>query len=320
MQKKIIILTGPTAVGKSSIAIEVARELKKAGRKLEIINADSVCFYQEFNIGSAKPNALELEEIPHHLINIADPAASPYHAAAFKADLEKTLLDIQNRNAEAIVVGGSGFYLNALLFGLWDAPETNLDFRAKLEPISTEELFAKLNQLDSVHAKKIGNQDRYRIIRALEIIEESGKLPSAIEQSQNKEPDPRFTLWIMDRPKEELEARILERVFSMLNAGWIEEVKMLKEKYPQAKALQSVGYAQVLDYLNGIAPEGRKLKPGLDGLREEITLAHRQLAKSQRTWFKNLCTKLGQNAHSFLVNQADSSLATLKEKLMTHHQ
>lgn len=319
---KIIILTGPTAVGKSKLALEAALELKKTGVHLEIINADSVSFYQHFNIGAAKPSLEEQMLVPHHLIDVAKPDLDNYHAAKFKEDVENTLTNIQSRKAKAIIVGGSGFYLNALLFGLWDAPETNLEFRKNLETIPNEILYQELQKKDPVHSKKISAQDRYRIIRALEIIETSNQLPSQIEREHNLNPDPRFSLWIMDRSKEDLESRILTRTKAMLSQGWIEETQELLKKYPQARALQSVGYAQVVAYLKGILPEGRKIAQGQEGLLSEVVLSHRQLAKNQRTWFKGLEKKLNEkSAHSCLVhNIISSSYDELKEKLITHYQ
>jgi len=243
-----IVLTGPTAVGKTSIAIEFA---ERSG--LEIINADSVCFYRGFDIGSAKPSKSEQARVPHHLIDIAAPEET-YHAGRFWKDCSRAIEEIHARGKRALIVGGSGFYLKALRFGLWDAPATSIEFRETLSGISTEELHSRLALLDPEHAIKTQSADRYRIIRALEILELSGQKPS-------------------DR--------------SMLGAGWIEEATRLRLEFPGAKALGAVGYRQILEYLDGTPPPGRKPAQDLEGLIGEIALAHRQLAKQQRTWFKN---------------------------------
>jgi tRNA dimethylallyltransferase len=282
VQPKSIILTGPTAVGKSSLAIRVAEELG-----LEIINADSVCFYQEFNIGSAKPNADELSRVPHHLIDVASPTET-YHAGQFFRDCERVLGEIHARKKRAIIVGGSGFYLKALRLGLWEAPATSPEFRKTLEASETSILFEQLSSIDPAHAKKIGNNDRYRTIRALEILKLSGKRPSDLESEMPSTPDSRFELWIVDRDKDELSRRMRNRVQTMIDQGLIEETRELLARFPHSKTLHAVGYQQVLDYLNEIRPEGRKMRDGLVGLIDEIELAHRQLAKQQRTWFKNL--------------------------------
>jgi tRNA dimethylallyltransferase len=307
-----IILTGPTASGKTSLAIEAALELREHKINLEIINADSVCFYQEFNIGSAKPTNEEMELVPHHLINVAHPNEN-YHAGQFLKDCTKKLEEIHARKNHAIIVGGSGFYLKALRLGLWEAPATDEKFRATLEDTDTATLAEKLSSLDPVHAQKIGMNDRYRIIRALEIIEVgSGKTPSELEAEMSHEPDPRFELWVIDREKQELEERIRERIQKMLAAGWVDESKKLLQLYPQSKTLNAVGYRQVIDDLEGKLPQGRIKKPGSEGLIDEISLAHRQLAKTQRTWFKNLNPN-----ESF---ELERGRLALKEKLMNFYQ
>ena len=301
-----IILTGPTAVGKSSLAIELAKRAN-----LEIINADSVCFYQEFNIGSAKPTPNEMREVPHHLVGIASPTEN-YHAGQFLRDLEKVKADIHSRGKRAIIVGGSGFYLKAMRLGLWEAPETSPEFRATLENKTLMELYHELESKDQVHAEKIGMHDRYRVVRALEILALSGKKPSELQAEMNLEPNPEYSLWVVDRDPTELAKRMHERILAMIEAGLIDEVKSLREKYPQSKMLNAVGYAQVLNYIDGVIPEGRKLAPGISGLVSEIELSHRQLAKTQRTWFKNL-----KPNESFIL---DSERDRLIEKLMNFYQ
>ena len=310
--KKSIILTGPTAVGKSSLAIDFALEYKRQTQHtLEIINADSVCFYQEFNIGSAKPNALELKSVPHHLIDIAHPNQN-YHAGDFLRDCTRILDEIHSRGNRALIVGGSGFYLKALRLGLWDAPATSPELREKLSKEELPVLFERLKAIDPIHAEKIGGNDRYRIIRALEIFELSGKIPSALESAMPTEPNPNFELWTIDRDKEELAARMKPRIQAMLDAGLLDEVKQLQKNYPESRTLHAVGYQQVLNYFEGVTPEGRKVKPGLEGLMNEIELAHRQLAKQQRTWFKSL-----EPNHTFVL---DRDIAEITAKLMKFYQ
>ena len=312
VQPKTIILTGPTASGKTGLAIQTALELRKINVQLEIINADSVCFYQEFDIGSAKPTLDEMELVPHHLVNIAHPKLN-YHAGQFLRDCGKTLEEIHARGNRAIIVGGSGFYLKALRLGLWEAPATDENFRAAMDSIDTTTLFQKLLTLDPHHAHKIGANDRYRIIRALEIIEVGGgKTPTELEAAMSHEPDSRFELWVIDREKEELDERIRIRVKKMLELGWVDETKLLQSKYPDSKTLLAVGYRQVVDDLAGKLPEGRIKKTGEIGLMDEISLAHRQLAKHQRTWFKNL-----KPNESFML---DKDQLNLKEKLMNFYQ
>jgi tRNA dimethylallyltransferase len=301
-----IILTGPTAVGKSSLAIEVAKRAN-----LEIVNADSVCFYKDFDIGSAKPSAREMHEVPHHLIDLVEPDDT-YHAGRFLKDLEHTLREIHSRGKRAIIVGGSSFYLKALRYGLWEAPETSPEFRVSVADKTLPELFAELTKVDPKHAEKIGSNDRYRIIRALEIYTLSRKKPSELQAEMNTTPNPHYELWVVDRDSTQLEARMKARIQVMIDEGIVEETKAIREKYPDSKTLHAVGYAQVLNYLDGITPQGRKLKPGIPGLIEEISLSHRQLAKTQRTWLKNL------NPNESFILDADRQ--ALIEKLMNFYQ
>jgi len=301
-----IILTGPTAVGKSALAIEIALKCN-----LEIINADTVCFYKDFDIGSAKPSKAELARVKHHLIDIANPETT-YHAGQFLRDVKQVMLDLNARNKRALIVGGSGFYLKALRLGLWDAPETSQEFRTTLEDVPTDVLYTQLLGLDPNHAKKVGPADRYRIIRALEIITLSGKKPSELQSEMKQEVSPSYELWVVDREPDELKARMRSRIEAMIENGLIKEVEKLKIQYPNSKVLASVGYAQVIHYLEGITPAGRKVRPGIPGLVDEIELSHRQLAKAQRTWFKNL-----QPNEWFTL---DAQNPGLTEKLMNFYQ
>lgn len=282
---KTIILTGPTATGKSGVALDWARRFKSTATPFEIINADSLNIYRGFNTGTAKPTREERAEIPHHLIDIRDPHEI-YTAADFVRDVNRCLEEIQSRGSRALIVGGTGFYLKALLYGLWDAPSSDPQLRADLEALPTEVLLQELRDIDSVAALRIGPSDRYRMIRALEIHKLSGKTLTELEATQNHVPDARFKLFVIDREKEELDGRIADRARLMLNEGLVEEVRTLLADFPEARALQSVGYAETVTYLRGEKPEGRVPRPGLEGLFDEIILGTRQLAKRQRTWFR----------------------------------
>jgi tRNA dimethylallyltransferase len=277
------ILTGPTASGKTALALRLA---EKHG-SMEIINADSLLVYRGMNIGTAKPTAAELARIPHHLIDICDPSET-FSAGDFVRRTKKAIVDIESRGKRALIVGGTGFYLKALLKGLWDTQPADLQLRAELEKHPIPELFAELTSKDPETALRIGPQDHYRIIRALEIITLSGKTPSEIQKKHEASATPSsYCLWIIDRDHSELSERIRIRTQQMLEEGFIDEVKALISRYPESRALQSVGYRQACDYLNGVHPAGRKIPSGIAGLRSEIELATRQLVKKQRTWFKS---------------------------------
>lgn len=277
----IAILTGPTATGKTAFALELASQVPE----IEIVNADSLLVYRQMNIGTAKPSAEELARVPHHLIDILNPD-EPYAAGDFVRDVHTKILEIQSRGHRPLIVGGTGFYLKALLFGLWPSPKSDPELRAELEARPMAELYAELEKHDPQSAYRIGPNDRYRLARAIEHIRLSGKTPSELQASQPTEPDPRFELLIVDRPSAELEARIAKRTNAMLAAGLLDEVARLREQYPGARPLSSVGYAEACAYLDGTPPAGRKIRPGLPGLQDEIQLATRQLVKRQRTWFR----------------------------------
>ncbi|MBU6376036.1 MAG: tRNA (adenosine(37)-N6)-dimethylallyltransferase MiaA [Bdellovibrionales bacterium] len=287
------ILTGPTAAGKTAYALDQASRLG-----LEIINADSLIVYKGFDLGTAKPTSDELSRVPHHLVNIREPE-EPYTAAEFVRDVKEVLSELEQRKKRALIVGGTPFYIKALTFGLWEAPPTNLQYRETLKDLPTPKLYETLLRLDPQHAKKIGKADRYRMVRALEILEFSETKPSKLEaEAQSRAPNPQFPLWVIDRPADDLESRIQNRTNQMIRQGLLEEAQKLRMTHPGTRALSSVGYAQALDYLDQKTPDGRKPRAGLAGLADEIALATRQLVKAQRTFFKGM-----SHAQWFLFEQ-----------------
>ena len=296
VSQKSIILTGPTATGKTTLALAAAA----AHPQLELVNADSLLIFREMNIGTAKPTAQELTLVAHHLIDIRSPAET-FTAGDFVREVEKVLIDIHSRGKRALLVGGSGFYLKALLYGLWDVPAANLIIRAELEKENNVTLFNRLALHDEQSALKISQNDRYRLIRALEIHQLTGKTPGDFKPPEN--PNPRFALWVIDRATDELHARIAKRTEQMLADGLIDEVKTVREKYPTSRALDAVGYRETIHFLNGTTPEGRKVRVGLPGLQDEIELGTRQLVKRQRTWFRGQ-----KHREDFVLPQDESRL------------
>ncbi len=281
--RKILILTGPTATGKTDRSIQLAKERGD----IEIINADSLLVYRGMDIGTAKPTLEERSGVPHHLIDIRNPNEN-FTAGDFVKLAEAAIQDIQWRGHWPMIVGGTGFYLKALLYGLWEAPPTNPEIRAELDSHMNQELFSLLKQVDARAAEKIGPEDRYRLVRALEIYELSGKTPSQLEAEQRPEPDPRFELVVMDwKDREGLEKRIRARTRKMLEQGLVQETqRLIREWGEDVRPLEAVGYAQVVAYLRGERPQGRIMADGVAGLEGEIFLATRQLVKRQRTWFR----------------------------------
>ncbi len=277
----IAILTGTTASGKTSSALEFCSNHPE----IEIVNADSVLIYQGLNIGSAKPTPEEQKQVKHHLIDQCTPDHL-YTAAQFIEDILPILIDIEKRKKRALIVGGTGFYLKALLFGMWEQVNASPELRNHLESLDAKVLYEKLKQVDPVAADKIGPTDHYRLVRANEVFETSGKTPTEHQSAQNTTPHPDFTLLILDRPQDELLKRVQKRAQLMIENGWIEEVESLIKQYPNSRALHSVGYAQIIQFLEGKPPSGRKLKPGIQGVIDEVVIATRQLIKAQRTWFR----------------------------------
>ncbi len=308
--EKIVILTGPTATGKSRFAFEFAQTRPE----IEIINADSLLIYRGMDIGTAKPLPTELAQVPHHLVNIRDPSEN-FTAGDFVRTTEAAILDIQARGKRVLIAGGSGFYLKALLFGLWDTPPSDPHIKAQLQEYSNEELFRQLHDRDPNAADKIGKNDRYRLVRALEILQLTGKTPSNYQDTP-RPPDPRFSLYLIDRPTSELFQRVNERTQQMLEDGIIAEYQRVRRDFPKCRPLLSVGYAQVGRFLADVSPPGRKIRSGIDGLNDEIQLATRQLIKSQRTWFKGQCEALAQTRKF----QLDEELPVLEEAMKSVYE
>lgn len=284
------ILTGPTATGKTELSVSIVETVKKTkGTTVEIINADSLSFYEELNIGTAKPDVKHQHRVKHHLINWKKPDAS-INAGEFR----KTVFQIlANQTHPCLIVGGSGFYLKAIRQEMWKFTEEENRSMAVLreshKTTSMEMLIGILETIDPDAIRTIEPNDRYRVLRAIEIGKCTPHRFSEL-QKQEKAPDPRFPLFVLERSEEEMNLRIQKRTQLMLSSGWIDEVKSLLQKYGDISPLHSVGYQQILDYLNGVEPPGRKLRGGrssLEGLEDEINLATRQLVKQQMKWFRN---------------------------------
>lgn len=293
-------IVGPTGVGKSRAALRLARAIPN----LEIINVDSVSFYRDFDIGSAKPSNEERAEIKHHLIDVASPDSN-FTAADFLRETNRVLIQAEAEKKRVLFVGGSGFYLKGLLFGLWDAPGADAEFRTACEGRSLSELHAELLEKDQVAAERIGMTDRYRLTRSLELLHLTGIGPTEWEQRMPKTVHPLLRLISLDQDHETHAEQLRVRISAMLERGLIEEVTQLMKTYPQCRALQAVGYRQVADYLSGRQPKGRPTVQNEEDLTNELWLAHRQLSKAQRTWIKSL-----KPTQSFLLPNQEDSLIT----------
>ncbi|MEZ4104460.1 MAG: tRNA (adenosine(37)-N6)-dimethylallyltransferase MiaA [Candidatus Paceibacterota bacterium] len=270
---KILTVVGPTASGKSDLAVELA--LRFNG---EVISADSRQVYKGLDIGSGKITTEEMRGIPHHLLGVANPISDTYTGADFLRDGRITLEGILGREKLPIVAGGTFFWLELLRGRKAAAPvPPNLTLRAKLEELTTEELFTKLQEKDVTRANNVDKNNRRRLIRSLEIIETLGKIPEVTQYTESPYD------WIIigiDIDKQTLEERIKNRLEKRLGTGMVEEVKNLLEKGVSADKLISFGleYRYITEYLQD--------KITYEEMREQIIIKSRQFAKRQYTWLK----------------------------------
>jgi len=265
----ITVIVGPTAVGKSKLAIELAKRMNA-----EIISGDSVQVYKHLDIGSAKITVDEQEGILHHLIDVYD-LETPYSVADFQREVRAKIKEIEARGHSVIICGGTGFYLKAALFNyVFEHQGRQLDFESSLQEKTNEELYHWLQDIDPESAAKFHPNNRVRVLRALGYYLQTGEVIS--KESSKDEPlyDAVFIGLSMER--ELLYNRINQRVDQMMSQGLLREVEglMASQEY-----IQAIGYNDLFDYLNGMS--------SLDEAVELIKQHSRQLAKRQWTWFRN---------------------------------
>lgn len=273
MKPKVIAVVGPTASGKTKLAIELAHKLDG-----EIVSADSRLVYKGFDIASAKPTIEEREGVPHHLIDIVEPEYD-YSAGKYAEDAKCAIDDILSRGKTPIVAGGTGLYFRVLLEH-YNLPkvETDYQLRAELENREREDLLKELKQLDSITYERVEDANLRRIVRALEIIKTLGKPLSEIQIEKEPEYD---VEWIMPEipSREWLYERINRRVDVMFELGIVDETKQLVKKHGRiSNIIDTIGYKEILTYLDGQAT----LEEALDKLRQHT----RNYAKRQLTWFR----------------------------------
>jgi tRNA dimethylallyltransferase len=277
-----VVVVGPTASGKTLWAFDWACQ-----NGAEIISADSRQIYREMEIGTAKPPDAFRREVVHHLLDIRSPEES-YSAGQFVRDARTILRDIRSRGKKVVLVGGTGLYVKALLFGLADLPPEDASarevFLSERADVSTEHLYDLLAQRDPERASAISSRDRYRILRALWLFHSCGRTPSRIYREQaGRLPDISWGEVVGLAPeRKSLYERINERVLRMFESGWIEEVRQLREKgYGKTSpGFRSLGYPEILDYLSGV----RSYEETLSRIQQKT----RQFAKRQITWFRHM--------------------------------
>lgn len=273
--KSLIVICGPTAVGKTNLAIQLAKELKT-----EIISADSRQLYREIPIGTAQPTTDELKEVKHHFI--ADRSISEdYNAGKFERDALELLETLFQKHDRVICCGGTGLYIKALSEGLDDVPKADEAVRLKLtERLKDEGLDSlqnELKQLDPIHFERMDSQNPQRVIRALEVCISSGKPFSSFHEEGRKKRSFNIKKIGLEMQREELNQRINNRVDVMLSNNWLEEAKSVYSDR-HVNALNTVGYKELFAHLSG--------EMTLEEATEKIKVNTRRFAKRQMTWFK----------------------------------
>ena len=274
---------GPTASGKTGVAVELAQTLP-----IELISVDSALVFRDMGIGTAKPDAATIARAPHHLIDIIDPTEA-YSAAAFRKDALRLMEDITARGKIPLLVGGTMLYFKALREGLSPLPQADAALRASLDAEiaqhGIEHLHAKLAKVDAETAARLHSTDTQRIQRAMEIYLVSGKTMSALIKNQEQNPLPYAITSIALIPSDRsvLHQRIAMRFGQMLEQGLVNELRALRQKYPLHRDITSmrcVGYRQAWEFTEGEITEA--------ALNEKGIAATRQLAKRQLTWLRSM--------------------------------
>jgi len=278
---RAIALMGPTASGKTALAVEWAQRLNT-----EIISVDSALVYRGMDIGSAKPDAVTLQHARHHLIDIRDPHQS-YSAADFAADALPLMQQLSDEGKIPLLVGGTGLYFHALLNGLSQMPASDPETRAQVQREAEQRgwpaMHAELASIDPAAGARIHANDPQRITRALEVFRLSGQPISVWQQSTQRRPFPFRVLKLILAPSDRalLHERIEQRFDAMLAAGFLEEVRRMRADprlHPDLPAIRAVGYRQAWSHLNG--------DTDFATFREQGIAATRQLAKRQLTWLR----------------------------------
>ncbi|MCP4680910.1 MAG: tRNA (adenosine(37)-N6)-dimethylallyltransferase MiaA [Desulfobacterales bacterium] len=278
-KQKIVVIAGPTAGGKTSLAVELALALGG-----EIINADSMQVYRGMDIGTAKPTPQEQKGIIHHLLDVVGPDEE-FNAAIYRDMVMPIIADILSRDKICFIVGGTGLYIKALLGGLFECPASDRELRnslrLKCKQLGSRHLFEELKDMDPESASNIHPNDEMRIIRALEIIHLANQYPSDLYKGHGFEERPFHALKLFLKvDRDRLYKRIDERSVAMKDAGLIEETEnLLKMGYsPDLKPMNAIGYRHMIKYLNG----DWTLDKAMNTLQRDT----RRYAKRQMTWFR----------------------------------
>lgn len=275
MNKELIVISGPTAVGKTSLAINLAKEINT-----EIISADSRQFYKELNIGVARPSQKELNSIKHHFIGHIS-IQDNYNAGEYEAEAIEKINSLFQKYEKLVITGGSGMYIDAITKGMDNLPNVDKSIREELNELFKDNGITPLQEelmgKDIEYYNIVDKQNHIRLIRALEIIRQTGKTFTSFRTNPKKKRDFKIKKFVLIRDREELIQRINQRVDIMVEEGLIEEAR---ELYPfrDLNALNTVGYKELFKYFDN--------KISLEEAIEEIKINTRKYAKRQVTWFR----------------------------------
>ena len=277
--QKVIVICGPTASGKTGLSIELAKKVDG-----EIVSCDSMQIYKDMTIGTAKPTPKEMQGIKHYLIDCISPEQR-YSVAEYKKEATNAIKEILSKGKVPIVVGGTGLYLESLIYGIeYNEIKVDDEFRQELKEIEQTQglnkLYEMAEKIDKQAMEKISPNDRKRICRVLEIYHSTGKTKTELEvESRKNGPEFDYLLFGITMDREKLYERINERVDVMINNGLIQEVEELLKKYQNfPTAMQGLGYKEVVEYLNGDISKEEMI--------EKIKMETRRYAKRQLTWFR----------------------------------
>ena len=272
---KMLVILGPTASGKSDLAMRVARQ-----KGAEILSVDSMTVYRGMNVGTAKPSAEERAEVRHHLIDVVEPGET-FTVARFVEMADAVIADAAARRVPLVATGGTPLYYKALFEGMFEGPGADAALRERLAAMGNEELHKRLSQVDPAAAQRIHVNDTKRLVRALEVYELTGQPISNLQTEWTTPGHRHEALWFgLLWEKEALNRRINARVKLMIAAGWVEETRLLLERYGELSktAAEATGYREIVEHLRG--------RLSLDDAVEQIKIGTRQLARRQMKWFK----------------------------------
>lgn len=312
--ENVVYLTGPTASGKTQIAVEIADAMAQDSPGAEVISVDSMAVYRGMDIGTAKPSGQVRDKVTHHLIDIVDPTED-YSVSQFLNDAHAKVAEIQSRNKLALLVGGTPLYLKSLICGFFQGPPADWDFRKSVEEevqtVGTQALHQRLQQVDPLSAHRILPGDVRRMIRALEVAKLTGT-PLSHWQTQFE----RFVLpssshaFVLGWDRPVLHQRVEQRVSQMLEQGLVDEVAELKNRFGSLgrTASQAVGYKEPLEFLAGAI--------SWNDMKDQITAHTRQFVRRQEIWFRSMpgMQRIDLTDRSGLDQVSERILSALKDR------